>query len=68
VPRELVELDERALVEQRLDALAAVILPLACCFSTAFSDATSTPPAVVDWRCGQHVTFPREGAPVRVLT
>jgi hypothetical protein len=34
VPGELVELDEGALVEQRSDALAGGLLPLACCFST----------------------------------
>jgi hypothetical protein len=42
VPGQLVELDERALVEQRSIRSRAVFLPLACCFSTAFADPACT--------------------------
>ena len=42
VPGELVELDEGALVEELLDALAGGPLPLACCFSTALAEPACT--------------------------
>jgi hypothetical protein len=42
VPGELVELDERALVEQGSMRSRAVSLPLACCFSTARAEPACT--------------------------
>ncbi len=42
VPGQLVELDERALVEEQLDPLAGGLAPLACCFSIALAEPACT--------------------------